>query len=203
MVNFNNFESLFHRYYVLLLELDFCSPHDSVSLHLFTSSSFLPALSFYLTPLLSSCSRSREETFLYLAGNNHLIEAERLIDLDALVLYKTLKNNMYVVGLDLRYNRISDEGAKYLADLIEVGGCSYSTLQKIYQRNINIIEAGSFDDKVCGSLSISSRFSVILKRILKKWFTGINIIPSFIIDECYGNSTSMDALCERRECVVR
>ena len=57
---------------------------------------------------------------LYLAGNNHHVTKVRLSDTDALLLYKTLRNNTYVTSLDLRYNNLSDEGAKHIAKLIEV-----------------------------------------------------------------------------------
>ena len=74
-----------------------------------------------MTCHLSLCSsHSREETNLYLAGNNHLIEAERLVDDDCAALYHTLKNNMYVTSLDLRYNRITDQGAAFIGNLIKV-----------------------------------------------------------------------------------
>ena len=36
------------------------------------------------------------------------------------MLYKTLKGNMFVVGLDLGYNMIGDEGAKILGKLLQV-----------------------------------------------------------------------------------
>ena len=63
--------------------------------------------------------QSKLETNLYLAGNNNLIEADRLTDADCLMLYKVLKTNMYVTGLDLRYNRITDIGAQSIANLLQ------------------------------------------------------------------------------------
>ena len=39
---------------------------------------------------------------------------------DVDVLYKTLKGNTFVVGLNLVYNVIGDEGAKYLGQLLQV-----------------------------------------------------------------------------------
>lgn len=61
-----------------------------------------------------------ENMHLYLAGNNQLLTDKRLVDQDMLVLYKTLQNNLYVTSLDLRFNNITDEGAKHIAKLIEV-----------------------------------------------------------------------------------
>ena len=57
---------------------------------------------------------------LYLAGNNTLITDSRLDDKQAQVIYKWLRNNLYVTSIDLRYNNITDEGAQYIAKLIEV-----------------------------------------------------------------------------------
>ena len=57
---------------------------------------------------------------LVLRGNNYLLTDTRLNDSDMLALYKTLVNSVYVTGLDLRYNNITDEGAVYIGDLLEV-----------------------------------------------------------------------------------
>lgn len=57
---------------------------------------------------------------LYLAGNNKLITDVRLDDVQADVIYRWLKSNIYVTSMDLRYNNITDEGAKHIAKLIEV-----------------------------------------------------------------------------------
>ena len=57
---------------------------------------------------------------LYLAGNNKLVTDVRLTDDDVCRLCESLKNNTYVTSLDLRYNNITDEGAKHIATLIEV-----------------------------------------------------------------------------------
>lgn len=65
-------------------------------------------------------SEFKENMHLYLAGNNQLLTNKRLVDQDMLVLYKTLQNNLYVTSLDLRFNNITDEGAKHIAKLIEV-----------------------------------------------------------------------------------
>ena len=56
---------------------------------------------------------------LYLAGNNKLVTDVRLGDADVRLLCETLKNNTFVTSLDLRYNNITDEGAKHIAKLIE------------------------------------------------------------------------------------
>ena len=66
-------------------------------------------------------SSERHDTMrLYLAGNNKLITDYRLTDDDTVILYKWLRNDLYVVSLDLRYNNIADEGAANIAKLIEV-----------------------------------------------------------------------------------
>jgi hypothetical protein len=62
----------------------------------------------------------KENMALYLAGNNDLLCKERIEDPQCQALYKTLASNAYVRTLDLRYNRITDKGAKFMAQLIEV-----------------------------------------------------------------------------------
>ncbi|OWF43081.1 leucine-rich repeat-containing protein 34-like isoform X2 [Mizuhopecten yessoensis] len=61
----------------------------------------------------------KESMDLYLAGNNKLLTDKRLVDSDAEALYKTLCNNTYVDGLDLRYNNLTSVGAKHIAKLLE------------------------------------------------------------------------------------
>ena len=39
---------------------------------------------------------------------------------DADILYKTLRSNTFVIGLDLGYNTIGDDGAKLLGQLLQV-----------------------------------------------------------------------------------
>ena len=77
------------------------------------------------------CYRNPQSTMrLYLAGNNKLVVDSdnilRLDDLDVVIIYKTLINNTFVVSLDLRYNHITDDGAKYLGLLLAV--CTVSIL---------------------------------------------------------------------------
>lgn len=71
------------------------------------------------TVLMKKRGEFKENMHLYLAGNNQLLTDKRLVDQDMLILYKTLQNNLYVTSLDLRFNNITDEGAKHLAKLIE------------------------------------------------------------------------------------
>ncbi|KAL5013855.1 hypothetical protein ScPMuIL_008125, partial [Solemya velum] len=74
---------------------------------------------------LENLSEDRENMYLYLAGNNKLLTNSdaRLTDRDCEVLYKLLCNNLFVTSLDLRYNNITDEGAKFIASLIEETSC--------------------------------------------------------------------------------
>ena len=55
-----------------------------------------------------------------MAGNNRLVTDRRLTDADAEMLSECLRRNEYVTGLDLRYNNITDEGARHIAQLIAV-----------------------------------------------------------------------------------
>lgn len=61
----------------------------------------------------------KDKMQLYLAGNNKLLTDKRLVDQDCEALYRLLNNNVFVNGLDLRYNNITDEGAKWIAKLLE------------------------------------------------------------------------------------
>lgn len=68
--------------------------------------------------------QARDAMNLYLAGNDGTFdEVVRLSDDDALILSKTLCNNMYVTSLDLRYNHITDTGAAHIAQLIKETAC--------------------------------------------------------------------------------
>jgi len=71
------------------------------------------------------CNHSdvKDSMHLYLAGNNKLLTDKRLIDSDCHVIHKLLQNNVYITSLDLRYNNITDEGCKHIANLLEVMKC--------------------------------------------------------------------------------
>lgn len=69
-----------------------------------------------------------DELFLKLCGNNHLLTQERLTDEDIRILALSLKGNTYVNAIDLRYNRITDVGAVYIAEMLQVGVASYFDL---------------------------------------------------------------------------
>jgi len=67
------------------------------------------------------CREKKSQTLLYLAGNNYLVSEQRLIDDDVEVLCEVLSANTYVTALDLRYNNLTDVGAKHVAQLLSVG----------------------------------------------------------------------------------
>uniref|UniRef100_A0A4X1VDJ3 Leucine rich repeat containing 34 n=3 Tax=Sus scrofa TaxID=9823 RepID=A0A4X1VDJ3_PIG len=54
-----------------------------------------------------------------IAGNSRLMMVERITGEDFWILCRILKNNPYINGLDVRYNRISDVGAYYAAKLLQ------------------------------------------------------------------------------------
>ncbi|NWH71298.1 LRC34 protein, partial [Piaya cayana] len=62
---------------------------------------------------------------LKIAGNNHLVPVQRVTDDDLQVLTSILRNTVFVTGLDLRYNVLTDAGAKHMAAFLEEN----STLQ--------------------------------------------------------------------------
>ncbi|KAL9969892.1 hypothetical protein ACROYT_G022164 [Oculina patagonica] len=64
---------------------------------------------------------------LHLHGNKRNERNEmyrrRLTDEDADILYNTLRSNTFVIGLDLGYNTIGDDGAKLLGQLLQETVC--------------------------------------------------------------------------------
>ncbi|NXY45340.1 LRC34 protein, partial [Ceuthmochares aereus] len=62
---------------------------------------------------------------LKIAGNNHLVPVQRVTDDDLQVLASVLRNTVFVTGLDLRYNILTDAGAKHMAAFLQEN----STLQ--------------------------------------------------------------------------
>jgi len=77
---------------------------------------------FIYTLELFSLNCSEPKPFMHLAlpGNQHLKINQKLEDGDIALLSDILKGNTYITSLDLRYNRITDSGAKLLADAIKV-----------------------------------------------------------------------------------
>ena len=71
---------------------------------------------------------------LYLAGNNKLISDYRITDADCVVIYKWLRNDLYVVSLDLRYNNITDDGIFHIAKLMQVSYLNQFILNNIPRR---------------------------------------------------------------------
>jgi len=70
--------------------------------------------------MLTEHREQKVTTMLYLAGNNYLVSDQRLTDADVDVLCDALTNNSYVTQLDLRYNCLTDVGAKRIAQLLAV-----------------------------------------------------------------------------------
>uniref|UniRef100_A0A2K6UFM2 Leucine rich repeat containing 34 n=1 Tax=Saimiri boliviensis boliviensis TaxID=39432 RepID=A0A2K6UFM2_SAIBB len=56
---------------------------------------------------------------LNIAGNNRLVSVERVTSEDFWILSRILKNCLYINGLDVGYNLISDVGAYYAAKLLQ------------------------------------------------------------------------------------
>ncbi|KFQ22654.1 Leucine-rich repeat-containing protein 34, partial [Merops nubicus] len=70
-------------------------------------------------------NRQTKGTTLKIAGNNHLVPVQRVTDDDLQVLASVLHNTVFVTGLDLRYNVLTDAGAKHVAAFLQEN----STLQ--------------------------------------------------------------------------
>ncbi|NXK48045.1 LRC34 protein, partial [Chauna torquata] len=62
---------------------------------------------------------------LKIAGNSHLVPVQRVTDEDLQVLASVLNSAVFVTGLDLRYNILTDVGAKHVATFLQEN----STLQ--------------------------------------------------------------------------
>ncbi|XP_014794268.1 PREDICTED: leucine-rich repeat-containing protein 34 isoform X3 [Calidris pugnax] len=56
---------------------------------------------------------------LKIAGNNHLEPVQRVTDDDLQVLASVLSNTVFVTGLDLRYNALTDAAAKHVAAFLQ------------------------------------------------------------------------------------
>ncbi|ERE88981.1 leucine-rich repeat-containing protein 34 [Cricetulus griseus] len=63
--------------------------------------------------------RPEKEIILNIAGNNRLRKVQRLTGEDFWLLSKVLRNRSLIIGLDVRYNLISDVGAYYAAKLLQ------------------------------------------------------------------------------------
>ncbi|NWI17111.1 LRC34 protein, partial [Crypturellus soui] len=56
---------------------------------------------------------------LKIAGNNRIVPVQRITDEDLQALVAVLQNTIFVTGLDLRYNVLTDDGAKHMAKFLE------------------------------------------------------------------------------------
>ncbi|KAK2538494.1 Lrrc34, partial [Columba guinea] len=54
-----------------------------------------------------------------IAGNNHLVPVQRVIDDDLQALTSVLHNTAFITGLDLRFNVLTDAGGKHMAKFLE------------------------------------------------------------------------------------
>ncbi|XP_040422994.1 leucine-rich repeat-containing protein 34 isoform X5 [Cygnus olor] len=60
---------------------------------------------------------------LKIAGNNHLVPVQRVTDEDLQVLAFVLRSSVFVTGLDLRYNVLTDVGAKHMTTFLQGTQC--------------------------------------------------------------------------------
>uniref|UniRef100_A0A3P9P3W8 Leucine rich repeat containing 34 n=2 Tax=Poecilia reticulata TaxID=8081 RepID=A0A3P9P3W8_POERE len=95
---------------------------------------------------------------LNLAGNGKQQGFQRLTDSDVLVLSKCLLNYQTLTGLDLGYNNISDEGAAYLAMLLE----AQDTMLRSLDLTFNNIESQGAEALASSLQSNSSLLSLKL-----------------------------------------
>lgn len=57
---------------------------------------------------------------LKIAGNNRLVPVQRVTDEDVQVLASVLCTAVFVTGLDLRYNILTDVGVRHVATFLQV-----------------------------------------------------------------------------------
>ncbi|XP_070609675.1 leucine-rich repeat-containing protein 34 isoform X1 [Erythrolamprus reginae] len=62
---------------------------------------------------------SDKKITLKIAGNNRLIPVQKVTDSDFQILASVFMNNVYLTGLDLRYNLLTDAGAAHIAAFIQ------------------------------------------------------------------------------------
>ncbi|KAM4889065.1 leucine-rich repeat-containing protein 34 isoform 1-T1 [Thomomys bottae] len=62
---------------------------------------------------------TRSGITLNIAGNNHLVQVQRITGADFCVLSKILKNHSCITGVDARYNSLGSPGAYYAAKLLQ------------------------------------------------------------------------------------
>nr|XP_035974228.1 leucine-rich repeat-containing protein 34 isoform X5 [Halichoerus grypus] len=72
-----------------------------------------------LQELDEEIEKGSEGITLNIAGNSRLMPEERVTGEDFWILFRILKKNPYINGLDVRYNFISDVGAYYAARLLQ------------------------------------------------------------------------------------
>ncbi|XP_014876330.1 leucine-rich repeat-containing protein 34 isoform X1 [Poecilia latipinna] len=103
----------------------------------------------------TSCFLCCRNFTLNLAGNRKQKGFQRLTDSDILVLSKCLQNYQTLTGLDLGYNNISDEGAAYLAMLLEAQDTTLRSLDLTFN-NIQTHGAELLASSLQGNSSLLS-----------------------------------------------
>ncbi|KAM7369582.1 hypothetical protein PAMP_010899 [Pampus punctatissimus] len=96
-----------------------------------------------------------ENVTIKLSGNDKPSHSQRLDDDDVLALTKCLQNNTCVTGLDVRYNNMTDEGAKHLADLLQEGNSALTFLDLMFN-NIQTDGAEALAHSLQGNSSLLS-----------------------------------------------
>ncbi|KAG5268525.1 hypothetical protein AALO_G00213550 [Alosa alosa] len=76
-------------------------------------------INVYVMQVLEDAGKNTGDAVIKLTGNDRLKEVKRLNDNDLLAVSKILNDNESVKGLDLRYNDITDQGARHLAGLLQ------------------------------------------------------------------------------------
>nr|XP_015811061.2 leucine-rich repeat-containing protein 34 isoform X1 [Nothobranchius furzeri] len=86
----------------------------------------------FILNVLQQTSEAERNFTLNLRGNDNQPVLQRLGDEDVFAMSKCLQNHQAVTGLDLRYNNVSDEGARHLADLIKVENSALRSLNLMF-----------------------------------------------------------------------
>uniref|UniRef100_A0A8D0ZDM2 Leucine rich repeat containing 34 n=1 Tax=Sus scrofa TaxID=9823 RepID=A0A8D0ZDM2_PIG len=147
-----------------------------------------------------------------IAGNSRLMMVERITGEDFWILCRILKNNPYINGLDVRYNRISDVGAYYAAKLLQKnttlkhlrmtgnkiknkGGMFFATMLQI-NSSLEKLDLGDCD---LGMQSVIA-FATVLTQ--NQTIKGLNINRPILYGEQEESTVHLAHMLKENQCLV-
>ncbi|XP_011849743.1 PREDICTED: leucine-rich repeat-containing protein 34 [Mandrillus leucophaeus] len=134
---------------------------------------------------------------LNIAGNNRLVPVERVTGEDFWILSRILKNCLYINGLDVGYNLLSDVGAYYAAKLVQ------KQLNLIY---LNLMfndigpEGGELIAKVLHGMQSVIAFATVLTR--NQAIKAINLNRPILYGEQEESTVHIGRMLKENHCLV-